>query len=274
MSFATSSMRVRRWYGTAREWGLDPRRSVRAARGFLRARRDRVIFEQLRRESPDSIDFPILGSLHIYGDAQSAAGIMRGHYFHQDLVVAQDIFRRNPRRHIDVGSRLDGFVAHVASFREITVLDIRPASANPPAGISFVQQDLTSPTFDPEITADSVSCLHALEHFGLGRYGDPIDFDGWRHGLTGLRRLLEPRGMLYLSVPVSRMQRVEFNAQRVFSIPFLRKVLEPHFTVERLDFVDDKGDLLPNQDPYGPEASCSFDSHYGCAIWTLRLSSE
>ena len=24
---------------------------------------------------------------------------------------------------------------------------------------------------------DSLSCLHALEHFGLGRYGDAVDFE-------------------------------------------------------------------------------------------------
>ena len=36
----------------------------------------------------------------------------------------------NLKRHVDIGSRLDGFVAHVASFREIEVLDIRPLKVN------------------------------------------------------------------------------------------------------------------------------------------------
>jgi len=40
-----------------------------------------------------------------------------GHYFHQDLLVAGKIFKNNPIKHVDIGSRMDGFIAHVASFR-------------------------------------------------------------------------------------------------------------------------------------------------------------
>ena len=61
--------------------------------------------------------------LHDYHDN---AGILKGHYFHQDLIVANSIFKNQPRRHIDIGSRIDGFVSSVASFREIEVIDIRP----------------------------------------------------------------------------------------------------------------------------------------------------
>ena len=57
-------------------------------------------------------------------DYSDNAGQNKGHYFHQDLLVAKMIYDTKPRRHIDIGSRLDGFVAHVASFREIEVFDI------------------------------------------------------------------------------------------------------------------------------------------------------
>ena len=63
---------------------------------------------------------------------------------------------------------------------------------------------------------DSLSCLHAIEHFGLGRYGDTIDARGYEHALTHLAYLLEPQGTLYLSTPLGR-ERVEFNAHRVFA---------------------------------------------------------
>ena len=36
------------------------------------------------------------------------------------------IYAARPEKHVDVGSRVDGFVAHVASFREIEVFDVRP----------------------------------------------------------------------------------------------------------------------------------------------------
>ena len=62
---------------------------------------------------------------------------------------------------------------------------------------------------------DSLSCLHALEHFGLGRYGDPVDPKGYESGLRNMSRILRKGGYFYLSVPIG-MERVEFNANRVF----------------------------------------------------------
>jgi len=63
-------------------------------------------------------------------DKNESGGTTSGHYFHQDLLIARKIFQRNPLRHIDVGSRIDGFVAHVAVFRTIEVLDIRPVPSS------------------------------------------------------------------------------------------------------------------------------------------------
>ena len=62
---------------------------------------------------------------------------------------------------------------------------------------------------------DSISCLHAIEHFGLGRYGDPIHSQGYECGIANIAQLLTPGGRFYLSTPIG-MERVEFNANRVF----------------------------------------------------------
>jgi hypothetical protein len=96
------------------------------------------------------------------------------------------------------------------------VFDVRPVTARVP-GVIFTQADLMQA---PEAMSaggccDSLSCLHALEHFGLGRYGDPLDAQGYRRGLANLANLLERGGTLYLSVPVGA-ERVEFNANWVF----------------------------------------------------------
>jgi len=86
-------------------------------------------------------------------------------------LVARKIFHNNPKKHIDIGSRQDGFVAHVASFREIKLLDIRPQSSVV-KNISFKQAYLTQSSFQLINCSDSISSLHAIEHFGLGRYND------------------------------------------------------------------------------------------------------
>ncbi|WP_235852458.1 DUF268 domain-containing protein [Helicobacter vulpis] len=65
-------------------------------------------------------------------------------------------------------------------------------------------------------SVESLSALCSVEHFGLGRYGDPIDPDGWRKALKSFQRVLKPGGKLYLSVPVGKENRVCFNAHRIF----------------------------------------------------------
>jgi SAM-dependent methyltransferase len=144
---------------------------------------------------------------------ESAADL--GEYFWQDLFVAKRIIEGNPKRHVDVGSRVDGFIAHLACVREVEILDIRSLQLKI-SNVKFTQGDITKPTTLQNGIADCVSCLHTLEHVGLGRYGDSIDPDGWRKGLSSLARLLKTGGELWLSVPLGK-QRIEFNAHRIFA---------------------------------------------------------
>jgi len=150
-------------------------------------------------------------------DRHEESGDTKNEYFWQDLLVARWIHAARPRKHVDVGSRVDGFVAHLASFRDIEVFDVRPSSAQIP-GVIFHKADLAGPggsQFEPEDYCDSLSCLHAIEHFGLGRYNDHIDPLGHERGIANMARMLKTGGTLYLSAPIGR-ERVEFNANRIF----------------------------------------------------------
>jgi hypothetical protein len=149
-------------------------------------------------------------------DRYQDAGETKSEYFWQDLIVARMIHERSPEKHVDIGSRIDGFVAHIGSFREIEIFDVRAVS-NVIPGMVFTRVNLTQP-LDWSLYGycDSVSCLHALEHFGLGRYGDTIDSAGATKGLANIANLLRKGGVLYLSTPIGQ-ERVEFNANRVFS---------------------------------------------------------
>ena len=147
-------------------------------------------------------------------DHKSNAGDVASEYFINDLFVAQKIFHNRPRKHVDIGSRLDGFVAHVASYREIEVFDIRPLSCGS-KNINFKRVDMMKSLNGEYINyVDSISCIHALEHFGLGRYGDSISTEGFTNGLLNIIDMLKINGLLYLSVPVG-IERVEFNSHRV-----------------------------------------------------------
>ncbi|MEA5466508.1 class I SAM-dependent methyltransferase [Leptothoe sp. PORK10 BA2] len=146
-------------------------------------------------------------------DRYSNAGVASGDYFHQDLWAARKIFAANPKEHWDIGSRLDGFIAHLLTFRSVNVIDIRTLESHID-GLTFHQGDVTALDI-PDNSLESLSCLHAMEHIGLGRYGDPVDPMGYMKGILELQRVLAQGGTLYFSVPIGR-ERVEFNAQRVF----------------------------------------------------------
>jgi hypothetical protein len=65
---------------------------------------------------------------------------------------------------VDIGSRVDGFIAHVASFRDIEVLDIRK-NEEKIENITFIQADVMKPDEKYKNYCDSISSLHAIEHF-------------------------------------------------------------------------------------------------------------
>jgi SAM-dependent methyltransferase len=148
-------------------------------------------------------------------DWYEEGGSTKDEYFWQDLYVARKIYANTPVKHVDIGSRVDSFVAHVASFREIEVFDIRPITTSI-SGIVFKQADLMKPLEHIQSYCDSISCLHALEHFGLGRYGDPINPNGYELGIKNMAKILKKGGLFYLSIPIGK-ERVEFNANRVFN---------------------------------------------------------
>lgn len=198
----------------------------------------------------------------------NASGVLPGHYFNQDLLVASLIAKSRPRRHVDVGSSFVGFVAHVASFREIEVLDIRPMAAIDHPQISFLQKDLA--VADPNFRGitDSLSCLHTIEHFGLGRYGDSIDPDGHLKGFQNLVDLLEPDGTLYISFPIGKEDAVHFNAHRVFHpLSILSWPLKDgRLELKEFSYEDDAHRLHRNV----PLGEFVPDVEFGCGIYTFQ----
>lgn len=188
------------------QFGVDLRVAFLSLRGLPRYLRDLISFR-----SSYAGRFELMPCLH---DWHEEGGSTKDEYFWQDLLVARKIFDAKPEKHVDIGSRVDGFVAHVASFREIEVFDVRPITSQIP-GVTFKQANLMKPVEGLTGYCDSLSCLHALEHFGLGRYGDPIDLKGSERGLANMASLLKKDGVFYLSVPIG-IDRVEFNANRVF----------------------------------------------------------
>jgi hypothetical protein len=222
-------------------------RYMSEARRYARMARDTTFRLGLRDLEP------------ILGDYRAAAGVASGHYFHQDLWAARRIFERRPERHVDVGSRIDGFVAHVLTFMPVTVVDIRPLRSQV-AGLTFLQGDACNLASVETASAESLSSLHALEHIGLGRYGDPVDARGCFTAMSELARVLAPGGRLYVGLPVGR-ERVRFNSERIFDP---RTVIDAFGGLRLVDVkaVDDSGDLMD-----GPDLAGLARASYSCGLF-------
>ncbi len=196
------------------------------------------------------------------------AGNLSGHYFHQDLLVAQKIYINKPLKHIDIGSRMDGFISHLAVFRQVEVFDIRKQESKV-ENIVFKQMDFmgTVPVEYINYT-DSISSLHAIEHFGLGRYGDNIDVSGYLKGLNNINKMLKSGGKFYFSVPIGN-QRIEFNAHRVFSIQYLLDIFQNDYELKSFSYVDDNGDLHSNIYLNQENILNNLNCRFGCGIFEL-----
>lgn len=149
-----------------------------------------------------------------FDDRYQESGGLPQHYFYQDLWAARLVFDSKTDVHYDVGSSIDGFIAHISLFCQAKVVDIRPQSTEI-KNVEFIQGDITNLTF-ADSSISSLSCLHVAEHIGLGRYGDDIDPLGTKKAIEELQRILSLNGDLYFAVPVGR-ERICFNAHRVFS---------------------------------------------------------
>lgn len=214
---------------------LRLQRSIRGIPAFVRS------FNAYRECQDETFPAKLNQLLPVLNESNLPAGTARGHYFYQDLWAARKVYVRQPSSHLDVGSRIDGFVAHLLTFMPVSVVDVRSLESSVP-GLTFTRADARNLTGIATDSVVSVSSLHAIEHFGLGRYGDQVDPSAPRKAVRSLARVLAPGGMLYLSVPVGQ-QRLEFNAHRVFSPHTITGWL-PDLTLESFALVTDADEFV------------------------------
>lgn len=171
-------------------------------------------------------EYPVLS------EYRAAAANMDVHYFIQDIWFAKKVIHNHPKEHFDIGSRVDGFLSHLlAADINVNMIDIRPLDIQIP-GLSFTQGDIVNLSNIQPGSLLSLSSLHVVEHFGLGRYGDDIDPKGWIKGLKAMQKMMAMGGYFYLSFPTGRENRLYFNAHRVIEFKEAWKVLDEMRLVE------------------------------------------
>lgn len=208
-----------KWYLFLRDAVLHPGRFLKNIARF---------YSELRKfkKAGCGFDFKVGDNLYPCLNDWNESAANLNYYFWQDLWAAKKIFSAAPERHFDIGSRVDGFIAHVLSFMPVTMIDIRPLPWKI-EGLDFIQADATTLEGIEDNSILSLSSLCAIEHFGLGRYGDPLSPDAWVDAMRSLSRVLAVGGHLYLAVPIGSKNEVVFNAHRIFSPETVLNVMKP-----------------------------------------------
>jgi SAM-dependent methyltransferase len=216
---------------------------------------------EVRKASLKSFSFSFRDIYFTTTDKYLSSGTAIGHYFHQDIWAASKIYKSQVDSHIDIGSRIDGFVAHLLPFCAVEYVDIRPLESNIPNFIYREGSILNLPYGKNSVK--SLSCLHVIEHIGLGRYGDPIDIEGHLKSAKELMRVLKPGGRLYIGTPVGS-EKLCFDAHRVFNP---NTILSMFNELKLLEFslIDDKGkEVISNAD-----IAIAEKCKYGCGLFVF-----
>lgn len=182
------------------------------------------------------------------------------HYIYHPAWAARVVAEIKPDLHVDISSSLV-FCSMVSSFVPVAFFDYRPADLKL-SNLKSQPADLMALPF-ADGSIKSLSCMHVVEHVGLGRYGDPLDPDGDLKAVTELNRVLAPEGDLLFVVPVGR-PRIMFNTHRIYSYG---QVLELFNGLKLVEFalVPDEGVLVRDAEP-----GLVKQQEYGCGCFWFK----
>jgi SAM-dependent methyltransferase len=181
------------------------------------------------------------------------------HYVYQSYWAFQHIQSKKPKFHIDLGSQVQHNVL-LSLFTPVFVVDIRPFQGDF-SFINHITSDIQNLPFSSN-SVESISCLHVIEHIGLGRYGDKLNPFGTKESCKEISRVLKPGGNLFLSLPVGN-SRLCFNSHRIHNP---NQILDYLNDLSMIEFsgIDDDGNFLQNIEPNDLEKS-----EYACGLFWM-----
>ncbi|MDB5570125.1 MAG: putative SAM-dependent methyltransferase [Hyphomicrobiales bacterium] len=195
-------------------------------------------------------------------DATATTGFDSQYVYHCGW-AARELARMKPERHVDISSAL-WFVSTASAICPIDHYDYRPPALDMP-NVTVGASDLLNLPF-ADASVPSLSCMHVIEHVGLGRYGDALDPLGDRKAMAQLQRVLAPGGALLFVTPVGK-PRVVFNAHRIYAYEEITAAF-PELEVESFALITDGrhgAKLVFNADP-----AQVAEQKYGCGCWVFR----
>ena len=132
--------------------------------------------------------------------------------------------------------------------------------------------DARDPELFPAESFDAIVSLSAIEHVGLGHYGDPLDPDGDTTAIAHAWRWLKPGGWLYFDVPYDptgyRVQGTEYRVydngefwKRLWQTPLATAKARARWLWDGYSEARDAGRLVDTP------ISAVAPFHYAAMVW-------
>ena len=244
--------------GQARNWLAqiaDPIWAFRGLAGYVR------YFADWRRYGRMSGAEPIR-----WADAypqvhdRTATSPFDAHYFYVNGWAMRRVVATAPRLHVDIASQVI-FPNLLGAVLPVIFVDYRPLEARL-TGVQCMSGNLLGLPFASGSIA-SLSCLHIVEHIGLGRYGDPLNPRGTHIAVRELACVLAPDGNLFLATPIGQ-PRLCFNAHRIHAADVIRAML-PELELVEFSGIHDDGQYVEHA-----EIEVFRDSRYACGLFWFK----
>lgn len=238
---------------------IDPIKFTQGIYGYFGFWVDLISFKLKDRKARILVTdlFPIL-------DEKTSFTLFDAPYFYQQLWVFENVLRRRPENHVDIGStyQMSGYLSKIT---KTIFVDLRPIDTKL-SNLKIKKGDILHLPF-ADNSLKSLSCLHVAEHIGLGRYGDKIDPEGTKKACEELSRVVAFNGYLYFSLPVGK-EKICFNAHRIHNP---ETILGYFKKLELISFsaVDDAGTFREN-------VNCKDfkELDYGCGMYLFTKNNK
>lgn len=197
-------------------------------------------------------------------DDNTTKTIFDTHYEYHQAWAVRCLKKINPKKHVDISSRIT-FNVIVSAFIPIDFYDYRPAKIRNLSDLTCKRADLTDLHFESD-SIPSLSCMHTVEHIGLGRYGDKIDPEGDLKAISELKRVVKPGGDLLFVVPVG-IPRIQYNAHRVYSYDMIKNYFS-NFELVNYSLIPDNAidvGIINNA-----EKTQTDNQKYGCGCFWFK----
>lgn len=185
------------------------------------------------------------------------------HYIYHTAWATRILSKTKPKKHIDISSSLY-FSSIASAFIPVDFYDYRPPQLKL-SNLTVGKANLLSLPFKDN-SISSLSCMHTIEHVGLGRYGDPLDPEGDIKAINELIRVLSPDGLLLFVVPIGGKSKIMFNAHRIYTykqiLKYFSKLHLKEFTL--IPEKPEDGNLIIN-----PSEKLLNRQSYGCGCFWL-----